>query len=262
MIRKEILDTLRQACTGLSFLLLVPVIFSINEAALANNPNIDQYMQIGLSFVLPATALYIAYMMFAGEDRDSAMEYLKTLPIADRRFLAIKILPRLILISAAFLTPWARRNLVYWYSDPLNDFLYSTSMPVIITLSGFFLGISNRRNSVLVAAFLIPILFLAKFGGTIGGSTALANKLALCFYRHVMLPTGMDQTWVFRLASRFFYILTTYLPALLPVTVIFHFHRQWDCSSKSVKTQLILGKMVVPLGILLGIYLLNTLRPW
>lgn len=69
MLRKELIATLRQSLSVLGFLALVPVVYWINQARLADNPDFGHYLNWGLMLVLPFLALYLAYMIFDEETR-------------------------------------------------------------------------------------------------------------------------------------------------------------------------------------------------
>ncbi|HPJ28588.1 MAG TPA: hypothetical protein PLM22_06605 [Candidatus Sabulitectum sp.] len=256
MLRKELIATLRQAASVLGFLLLVPAVFWINQARLPDNPDFSHYLDWGLMIVLPFLPLYLAYMMFEEEDRDSAHEYLQTLPLRKAELLALKIIPRAIVLLPVFFTPWLRSNVIYWQIDGVNRFLYSLLLPGIILFSGFLLGISNRRNPYLVTALLLPVLFLVKSGfGSI-----LTMKLTWGFYFSIMEPMGCESEWLFLLAHRIFYLLGTILPAALPSMVLIPVYTRRTGLSGERKAQIMLGKMLIPLLVILVLFTTKLLK--
>ncbi len=73
MLKKEILDTLKQTGLVLSFLLLIPIIFGINQMRFNEEAlNFMWYFDWGLSYLIPVLIIYLAYNMFASEDSDGA----------------------------------------------------------------------------------------------------------------------------------------------------------------------------------------------
>ena len=258
MLRKEIIATLRQTFTILGFLALVPVVYWINQARLVENQEFGNYLNWGLMLVLPFLALYLGYMIFDEEDRDRAHEYLQTLPFGKAKLLAIKIIPRALVMLPVFFSPWLKSNVFYWQMDGVCEFLYSLFLPAIILFSGFLLGVSNRRNPFLVTALLLPVLFLVKFGF----GSVLTMKLTFGFYFHVMVPAGIETEGVFLNAHRFFYLIGTILPAALPSLVLIPVFTEKTGISGECKAQIMLRKMMVPLLIILVLFALKFLKLW
>lgn len=256
MLRKELIATLRQTAAILGFLLLVPVVFWINQARLPDNPGFNHYLDWGLMIVLPFLALYLGYMMFEEEDRDGAHEYLQTLPLRNAKLLALKIIPRAIVLLPVFFTPWLRSNVCYWQIDVVNRFLYSLFLPGIILFSGFLLGISNRRNPFLVTALLVPVLFLVKSGfGSI-----LTMKLTYGFYFSIMEPLGSESELLFTMAHRLFYLVGTILPAALPSMVLIPVFTGKTGISGECKARIMLAKMLIPLLLILALFAMSLLK--
>ncbi|MCK5842561.1 MAG: hypothetical protein KAH31_10360, partial [Candidatus Sabulitectum sp.] len=90
MLKKEIMDTLKQTGLVLSFLLIIPLVYGVNQFRLEENMTFFVYTLWGLTFILPLLSFFLAYTMFASDDHEGAAEYLKSLPLLKWKLLAVK----------------------------------------------------------------------------------------------------------------------------------------------------------------------------
>jgi hypothetical protein len=172
------------------------------------------------------------------------------------KLLSVKLLPRIAVLLPVFFSPLFKSTAFYNQMDGFSEFLYSLSLLLIILFSGFLLGISDRRNPFLVTALLLPVLFLVKssFG------SVLSMKLTYGFYFHIMEPFEINNAGVFRMAYRFFYLTGTTLPAALPSLVLIPVFTGKTGLSGECKARIMLGRMLIPILIILVPFLLNFLK--
>lgn len=266
MLKKEIIDTLKQTALVLSFLLIIPLVYSVNQFRLEENMTFFVYILWGLTFILPLLSFYLAYTMFASDDREGAAEYLKSLPLSKWKLLAVKILPRSILILLLVLACnkylvafWPRAGISSaWFAFGVGGFLKSTLIVLTVIASGFVLGISDRKNPFLVLCLLVPILFLYETLSSYG--SVLSSKLIWLYYFNFMEALGIEQFWVFNLGRFLTYIVGTALPAVLPILVLIPVYKSWDCSSGKVRSERIMKRMAIPMGFIIALYAATKLK--
>ena len=172
--------------------------------------------------------------MFSGEDSNNAFEYLKTLPVPGWKLAGFKILPRLFVSILVFM------GLNVFISPevmPVKEGVFLTlyELPVLILslFSGFFLGIADRKNVVLVTLFLVPVfyqLMVAPFASELIVAHTHSNALS----------------WYIALLIGF-----------LPLAPLWGVYRKWDCSSAQIRTQVMLKKLLLPTSLIVAITLLT-----
>ena len=261
MLKKEILDTLKQTTLILSFLLLVPLIFGINQIRLHEEDlNLMWYFDWSLSYLIPSLIIYLAYNVFASEDSDGASEYLRTLPMSRWKLLAGKIFPRFVVLmilvllyEAFFHDSHAHMAEFGWFANPQRP-LYPVHLVLLILaplIYGFMLGISDRKSVILPIAFAIPVLYLT-FSGF-----AFFNPLSHVLY-NLWWPRfpHTDIDVFFRLNS----IVLNLIPVLLPMIALIPEYKSWDCSSGKIRSTRILKRMSFPLGLLIVLYSLSQFK--
>jgi hypothetical protein len=248
MIKKEILATLRQTALTLSFGLLLPVVYWINEMRLVENKPFGHYAEFGAMTLLLFLVLNLAYTMFASEDKDGAGEYLKSLPIPKFKLLCMKILPRL-LVSLFFIfgyvfivSPLAGRFTISEY--------FVVFIPVLVVmLSGFLLGISDRRNPFLAGLLLLPAFYWI-LTGPVAAHIAWGILIGHTNFIYEITGSSIVQMRFCMIVSQGFVNL---LPTLLPVAVLLPLYRKWDCSSGKLRSQVMLKKLLLPTALILVI---------
>lgn len=261
MLKKEILDTLKQTGLVLSFLLLIPIIFGINQMRLHEEElNFMWYFDWSLSYLIPVLVIYLAYNLFASEDSDGASEYLLALPISKWKIFFAKILPRffvvlilVLLYEAFFHNSHAHMARFGWFINTVRP-LYKVHLVFLILtplIYGFMLGISDRKNLILPIAFSIPVLYLvfSKFF-FINPLSRLLYDLWWPRFPHTNIEMFM------RLDS----IVFNLIPVLLAIAVLLPVFRSWDCSSGKIRSQRILKRMSAPLGLLIVLYSLSHFK--
>ncbi len=261
MWKKEITDTLKQTALVLSFLLLIPVIFGINQMRFSSESlSFSWYIDWGMSFLLPILMLYLSYMMFASEDSDGATEYLKSLPVNKWKLLAIKIFPRFAVIvviafvyHSIFMSDFVHSGRFFWFYYSPGSLSLLKSLTLIITplFFGFMLGISSRSNVFLALAFLLTISYFVFAGYN------FMSLLSRHFYR-LWWPVFSNAN----IASFFVLdsVLRIFLPTLLPVLVLVPVFKSWDVSSGKIRSQIMLKRMAGPLALIIALFAFDHLR--
>lgn len=259
MLKKEIIDTLKQTALALSFLLLMPLVFGVNQIRFSEESlSFAWYINWGMYFLLPILMIYLSYMIFASEDSGEASEYLKSLPVNKWKLLAIKILPRfvIILILLSVYVSLFHENFVHqgryaWFFYPGTPAAIFQAVLLILTLLlyGFMLGISDRKNPILAIAFAIPVLYILLT------DCHFNNSFSYFFYR-LWWPhfQHTDINTFFVLNS----IFQIYIPSVLPILVLLPVFKSWDCSSGRIRSQRILKLMAVPLAIIIALYTISN----
>lgn len=248
MLREEIFQTLRQTALTLSFSILLPVIYFINEARLPENKPFGHYVEFGIMMLIVFLVISLAYTIFAREDRDKAAEYLKSLPISRLNLLWMKILPRL-LVSLFFLfgyvffvSPLAGRFTIAEYTVVLVPAL-------VLMFSGFLLGISDRKNPVLAGLLLLPAVYWMMLGSI---SSFYLGKYLLSHTEFLYRWTGNSVVQM-RICILLSVSIAHLLPTVLPVAVLLPIYKNWDCASGKIRSQKMLKRLLFPTGLIIGI---------
>ncbi len=266
MWKKEILDTLKQTAIVLSLLLLMPVVYGINTMRFSGEHlSLTWYIQWGVNFLVPLLILYLSYLTFAGEDSSGAAEYLKSLPVSNWKLLALKVIPRFVVVVLCLVIAYKiffRENCTYmgnfvWFFLPysLIRILYSLFLILIPLVSGFLLGISERKNPILVAAFMIPIVYLY-----ISTNTHLNYLIFRFLYHSVIKPLGLNYLRFFNIISMVSFIIAVVIPATLPLLVLISIFKSWDVSSGKIRSRRILKRMAGPLALITALYTFEQLH--
>jgi len=250
MLRYEILKTLKQTAVILSFLLLIPVIHWANEIRIpGGTSSLGNYFISGGFLNYLMLVVGFAYMMFSTEDSDDAMEYLKTLPVSNRVLFITKILPRLVVLAFPLLGLTLYETIAEGFQ--IDTFLLIT-VPLVISVAmalvyGFFLGISDRRNPVLLAVLTL----LSSYPLILG--PVISEKITGYLIHH----THTEHTsFLFALV----HFVSVVIPALIPLFLLIPVYRSWDAAPGRVRSQAILKKLAVPS--ILVIVLWGLVFPW
>lgn len=237
MLRKEIMDTLKQTAAVACMLLVLPIVHWVNVSRFNGTTSLENYMIIGIVMDFLLLIAVLAYMMFSDENTDSAAEYLKTLPVSKWKLFWIKTLPRfsvLIILMLAFVVYIAINHTADL------DILTTSFFMLIIMLalaSGFFMGIlADRENPVLLIVFSLLITYPILLG--LGLEQMLYRKLQI---DSIFLRILMD-----------FAVIV--LPSLIPIGLLIPLYKSWDCTSKKITTQRILKRLAVPAAVVAGIW--------
>lgn len=262
MWKKEIIDTLKQTALVLSFLLLMPLIFGINQMRFhQENLYFPWYIDCAMGFLIPILVLYLAYMMFASEDSGNALEYLKTLPIRESKLLVMKILPR---FAVVFMLVFAYHFLLRCFVPVEQEFcsliLFSgswsvTHITVLILvgmISGFMLGISERKNPFLAIALAIPVLYIFLSHGWVPFS--FQRFMYHAWWRFFQHDRYNNILWFLSLTFQ------VYLPSVMSLLVLIPVLKSWDVSSVKMRSQRILKRMAAPLVIIICLYTVEQLH--
>ena len=261
MWKKEITDTLRQTGIVVSFLLIMPFVFIVNQATSGDSQLLfSWYIDWGMGILLPILILYLSYMMFSYESSDDATEYLKSLPLNKWKLLAIKIIPRFVIITAIafiyhsiFSSDFLHIGRFSWFFLEQRPLSMMHTM-IVITLPlifGFMFGISSRNNILLAFAFLLPITYF------ITSQVYFISRLSHQIYRlwWSAFP-NTDIHYFFELDS----FLRVFLPTLLSILVLIPVFRSWDCSSGKIRSQKIIKRMSIPLIFIIALFTIDHLK--
>lgn len=241
MLRKEIMDTLRQTALVLSFLLLIPLIFWVNKMRLPGDLYLFDYLYAGITLDLQLLIAWFAYSIFSREDNDDASEYLKSLPVSRWKMLCIKILPRLAVVWILELILSATTM----SKAGLMSYSYSTALmfPVLAMLAGFILGISHRRNPVLIFSLMLLVTYPTLIGPIISYMLFIGKGSPL-----IALHTSHYTLY------RILRTLVIFLPSVLPIALLFPVYKSWDCSSARIRSQRILKRIAVPVVLVVSLW--------
>lgn len=243
MLKKEIMDTLKQTALVLSFLLLIPIVFWVNNMILQDNPPFSFYLTSGVMLGIIILAFNLAYTMFSSKNTEFDDPNSKTkweLP-------AVKILPRLtvvwilmlvfLIIGAMPPEQIAGNAFMRILGIRLGEFLVIFSVPLLIMLSGFFLGIADKKSPLLIGSFLLAMTYPLLTG----------PKILINVFDKVFIPLRITAIATLDLAT----MITVLLPSALAVCVLIPFYKSWNASSEKIKSQRMLKRMAGPVGLII-----------
>ena len=248
MWKKEITDTLKQTGLVLSFLLIIPVVYWINSMRLHSNQSFSHYAEAGIVLSFMMLILTLAYQMFSREDSDNASEYLKSLPFSKWKLLSVKILPRLavvwIFLFAYLCFLWfppaqiSSNDILFRIGLIITELLIISIFSLMVMLSGFLLGISDRKNPVLVTAFLLMTLY-PLFPGP---------KLAVSLFNNVLVHQGSQ------LLIHISFGAAILLPSIVSLCILIPLYKSWDCTSGKIRSQKMLKRMAIPTALIAALW--------
>jgi len=237
MYKKEFIATLKQTAVILSFLLLIPIIHWVNEMRLPGGTSSFATYMINGGFLCFALLIAgFAYMMFSSEDNDDATEYLKALPISKTELLKIKILPRLSILLIPALTIFLWVTLMPRVT--VIEVVFITIIPILLTILtalwlGFFLGLSDRRNPILIGSMTLIAAY----------PLFLGSSIMLRVSRYIADQTQADVP-VYLYALAHFAIIIA--PLLITLYLLLPVYKSWDCTAGKVRSQAILKRLAIP----------------
>ncbi len=242
-MRKEIMSTLKQTALVLSFLLLIPIVFLVNSMILQDNPPFSYYLTSGVMLGIILLALILAYTMFNSKNAEFHPPGSKT----KWKFLAVKILPRLTVVwilMLAFLIIGAMppeqiagSAFMRILGIRLGEFLVIFCVPLLIMLSGFFLGIADRRSPLLVGGFLLAMTYPIFTG----------PKILILVFDKIFIPSRITAIATLDLAT----LITVLLPSALAVCVLIPLYKSWNTPSEKIKSQRMLKRIAGPVGLII-----------
>ncbi|PIE53604.1 hypothetical protein CSA37_00095 [Candidatus Fermentibacteria bacterium] len=250
MIKKEILDTLKQAGTFAILALIIPVVYLVNSLRLENNQDFIHYLDWGLTFLFPALILYMSWSIFGKEDSEDSWDYLRTLPVGRWKLFLIKTLPRIVLTIP--IVCWMTFYRWGWTMYPEGNTMLWITVSLLTASSGFFLGLAERKNPAMVLLFSLPVLFLTEY---VEG-TGLSWETSIWFFLNVMKPNGWEYAGLFFWFSRISLLLFTLIPAALPVLALIPLYRDWNSCSKKAMSLKAAKRMAIPVMVLVAIHLI------
>ncbi|MFO7626871.1 MAG: hypothetical protein R6V62_06415 [Candidatus Fermentibacteraceae bacterium] len=253
LLRREIRDTLGQTGAMLLFLLLIPLLYAVNNARFGGTMSLSHHLFYGGLFVLAATLLVLARLMLERENRDGAMEYLKTLPLTPAQVLRLKVLPRLVVswilvwlfvkISFGGLVSMMRTGMTGW-----ELFLLFLLPPALLLTGGFLYGVSGRKGALPALMLLIPVLYILLPGQQV------AHSLFGAFLSRY--GEGMGLAGV-RATLGICFIIGTLLPPLLSLLALMPLFRQWQSTPEKVLSERIVRRAAIPTVLMLALFLIH-----
>ena len=164
------------------------------------------------------------------------IEILKTLPVSNRVLFVTKILPRLVILFVPILG-FTVYGILTNDSDT-TDILFLFSVPagisiITILIYGFFLGISDRRNPVLIAVITLLSSYPLMLGPVI--SQRITRYLVHHIHpEHPIFPEALV------------YFMSVVVFALIPLFLLVPVYRSWDAAPGRMRSQTILKKLAIP----------------
>jgi len=181
MFLKELKETVRQTIIIMTFFILVPLLFLTDQAVFSTGLTFLEYMSNGLDLFILITAVYLAYNMFKVEERDSATEYLLSLPISRWKLIRYKVIPRIGVLTILLLIGSIINDLrisdgsvlgmifIYWGTG----LIFLIGFITFIQVCGFILGLTGRESWS--ARLLLPGMVLCVW--QLGTITIVINRL-------------------------------------------------------------------------------------
>lgn len=154
MFLREMKETLRQTVFIMTFFIMVPLLFLTDQAVFSSGLTFLEYMSNGLDLFILITAVYLAYNMFKAEERDSATEYLLSLPISRWQLIRYKVIPRIAVLTILLLIGSIINDLrissgsvlgmifVYWGTG----LFFLIGFITFIQVCGLILGLTGRES--------------------------------------------------------------------------------------------------------------------
>ena len=142
MFLKEIKDTLRQTGFIMAFLAVMPLVYLLDSSLYKTGVTFPEYMWGGFALLWMIAVGYLAYNMFRPEEKDNAVEYILSLPIARWKLLIWKTAPRITVLLLANVIASCSGAGYFWFYN-------FTGLLVFVVFSqvcGFSLGIVGRKS--------------------------------------------------------------------------------------------------------------------
>ena len=250
MFIRELSDTVRQTLFILSFYILVPVLYWMDIAEIQSKMNLLKYLSNGFGLTIIALIFFLAYNMFRTEDRDSATEYLLSLPFSRWKLFFCKMVPRVLILIPVILAA----HFLFYLRQGLKSvtfgwiFSVESFLILLILYCGFILGVVGRKSWLVGLTLAVIIL-----GSLVTLSTGILVNLFLLLNVNIRTLSESSLLWVVYWTIRNFCSATGWIltPVLL-TTAFLPVYRGWDISSGRTR-QLCFVKRVSILMILLAI---------
>ncbi len=142
MFLKEIKDTLRQTVFIMAFLAVMPLVYLLDSSLYKTGVTFPEYMWGGFALLWMIAVGYLAYNMFRPEEKDNAVEYILSLPIARWKLLIWKTVPRIAVLLLANVIVKCLGVGYFWFYN-LTGLL---AFIVFSQTCGFALGIVGRKS--------------------------------------------------------------------------------------------------------------------
>jgi len=141
----------------MTLMVVMPLVYLLDSSLYKTGVTFLEYMVGGFALLWMIAVVYLAYNMFRPEEKDNAVEYVLSLPIAHWKLLIWKVLPRVgILLALNLLISTLGSNNLWFYN--LSGLL---SFVVFAQVCGFTLGIVGRKSWV--ARMMLFIMMICVF---------------------------------------------------------------------------------------------------
>ena len=157
MFLKELKDTLKQTGSIMMLMVVMPLIYLLDSSFYRTGTTLLEYMAGGFALLWMIAVGYLAYNMFRPEEKDNAVEYILSLPIARWKLLICKLVPRVVILLALnMLTVFLGSGHIWFYNLPgLLAFV------VFSQVCGFTLGIVGRKS--LITRLMLFVMTICAF---------------------------------------------------------------------------------------------------
>ena len=142
MFLKEIKDTLKQAGFIMAFLAVIPLVYLLDSSLYKTGVTFPEYMTGGFALLWMIAVGYLAYNMFRPEEKDNAVEYILSLPIARWKLLIWKMVPRVLILFIPEVVVNSLGSTHLWF----YNFTGLLAFIIFSQVCGFALGLVGRKS--------------------------------------------------------------------------------------------------------------------
>jgi len=139
---KEIKDTLKQAGFIMAFLAVIPLVYLLDSSLYKTGVTFPEYIAGGFALLWMIAVGYLAYNMFRPEEKDNAIEYILSLPIARWKLLIWKTAPRVVVLLLINTIAQYLSGICLWF----YNFTGLLAFIVFSQVCGFALGLVGRKS--------------------------------------------------------------------------------------------------------------------
>ena len=159
MFLKELKDTIKQVGSIMALMAVMPLLYLLDSSFYRTGTTLLEYMAGGFALLWLIAVGYLAYNMFRPEEKDNAVEYILSLPIARWKLLIWMVLPRVGILLVLNLLISSLGSSYLWFYN-LSGLL---AFVVFAQVCGFTLGIVGRISWItrlmlfvmMICAFII-----------------------------------------------------------------------------------------------------------
>ena len=157
MFLKELKDTLKQAGLIMAFLAVMPLVYLLDSSFYRTGVTFPEYIGGGFAILWLIAVGYMAYNIFRPEEKDDAVEYILSLPIARWKLLIWKTVPRVVVLLLINAIVKCLIGGYFWF----YNFTGLLAFVVFSQFCGFTLGIVGRKSWI--ARLMVFVLTICTF---------------------------------------------------------------------------------------------------